>query len=200
MPLTDSYVWDYCTRGQIEGSDPERECWGHSQKRTNPQAGRNSPVLLFAHPAGAAGVSVLAGPAFPARPTNEISAAGSGCYALLVRSTPAISVQQPAPNHRTSRRRASGGKHSPPSPHSGEEREPDVKKRMLLFASFAAVILSLALLITPAGASVTSHCTSCTAIDSTGAKVTSTCHVAPIDACFCPLSGQIISNNCLRLP
>ncbi|HLJ25414.1 MAG TPA: hypothetical protein VKY85_01770 [Candidatus Angelobacter sp.] len=75
-----------------------------------------------------------------------------------------------------------------------------MKKKMLLLGSFGAMLLSAALLVMPADASVTSHCTGCTAIDSTGATVTSTCHVRPIDSCFCPLTGTIISNNCSRLP
>lgn len=58
------------------------------------------------------------------------------------------------------------------------------------------MLLSVALLVVPANARVTLHCTSCTVIDSTGATVTATCHVRPVDSCFCPLSGRIISNNC----
>lgn len=75
-----------------------------------------------------------------------------------------------------------------------------MKKKMLLLVTIAALVCSFALLISPASASVTSHCTSCTGLDANGNQVTSTCRVAPIDACFCPLSGHIISNNCLRLP
>lgn len=81
-----------------------------------------------------------------------------------------------------------------------ERENSDVKKKILLLVSLGAMVLSAALLTTPASANFTSHCTSCTAIDSSGNTITSGCHVAPIDACFCPLSGHIISNNCLRLP
>lgn len=74
------------------------------------------------------------------------------------------------------------------------------KKMILICGSIAALLISLSLVIAPANASITSHCTSCTAIDGAGNLVTSGCHVAPIDACFCPLTGKIVTNNCLRLP
>lgn len=74
-----------------------------------------------------------------------------------------------------------------------------MRKKMLLLVSVGAMILSVALLIAPANA-FTPHCTSCSALDSNGNTVTATCHVRPVDSCFCPLSGQIISNNCLRIP
>jgi len=73
----------------------------------------------------------------------------------------------------------------------------NVKKKALLFGSVAAMLLTSALLMTPANAQgILRHCTSSTAVTSAGTKVTSKCQVAPIDACFCPLSGTIISNNC----
>lgn len=81
--------------------------------------------------------------------------------------------------------------------HQGERRESfQVKNKMLLWLSLAAMLMSAVLLIAPANASVTSHCTHCTAVDSTGATVTATCHVRPIDGCFCPLTGTITFNNC----
>lgn len=70
------------------------------------------------------------------------------------------------------------------------------KKMMLLLGSLGAMLLSVTLLMAPANGSVTSHCTSCTAIDSTGVAVTSTCRIRPVDSCFCPLTGKIIANNC----
>lgn len=73
-----------------------------------------------------------------------------------------------------------------------------MKKKALLFVSFAAMLLSAALLITPAGASITSHCTTCTAAIG-GSTITANCQIRPRDACVCPLSGQIVSNNCLFL-
>ena len=75
-----------------------------------------------------------------------------------------------------------------------------MKKKMLLLVSIVAVLLSGALLIAPANASVTSHCTSCTAVDSNGNSVTSRCRIAPVDSCSCPLTGKITFNNCLHLP
>jgi hypothetical protein len=71
-----------------------------------------------------------------------------------------------------------------------------VKKKMLLLGSLGAMLLSAALLVVPANAAIGSHCTHCTAIDSNGVSVTAVCHVRPVDACFCPLSGRIIQNNC----
>jgi hypothetical protein len=84
-------------------------------------------------------------------------------------------------------------------PKNGQERGFAVKnaqKKILLLGSFGAMLLSATLLISPANAGILSHCTSCTAISATGAHVTATCHVAPIDACFCPLTGTIVKNNC----
>lgn len=81
-----------------------------------------------------------------------------------------------------------------------ERENSDVKKKILLLVSLAAMVLSAALLTTPASANFTSHCTSCTVIDSSGNTVTSGCHIAPIDACFCPLSGKIVKDNCLFFP
>jgi hypothetical protein len=106
-------------------------------------------------------------------------------------------IQPPSRNFRLE----SGHKpHSSSAQRKVRKRESYVKKKVLLLVSVCAMILSLALLMSPASASVTSHCTSCTALDSNGNAVTSTCHVAPVDSCFCPLSGKIIQNNCLRLP
>jgi hypothetical protein len=70
-----------------------------------------------------------------------------------------------------------------------------MKTKSLVFGSLGAMLLSVMLLFAPAKASVTSRCTSCTAMTATG-KVTAKCQVQPIDSCVCPLSGQIISNNC----
>lgn len=81
-----------------------------------------------------------------------------------------------------------------------ERENSDVKKKILLLVSLGAMVLSAALLTTPASANFTSHCTSCTVIDSSGNTVTSGCHIAPIDACFCPLSGKIVKDNCLFFP
>ncbi len=71
-----------------------------------------------------------------------------------------------------------------------------MNKKFLLLGSFAAMLFSAALLVKPANAGVTSHCTSCTAVDATGVAITAACHVRPIDSCFCPLTGKIIANNC----
>jgi hypothetical protein len=81
-----------------------------------------------------------------------------------------------------------------------ESENLEMKKKFLVFGSFGAMFLSVMLLFAPAKASVTSHCTNCTGIDSNGVTVTSTCRVRPIDSCFCPLTGKIIQNNCLRIP
>lgn len=74
-----------------------------------------------------------------------------------------------------------------------------MKNKALLFGSLAAMVLSAVLLIVPAQA-FTPHCTSCTAVGANGVAVTANCSVRPIDSCFCPLSGHIVFNNCLRIP
>jgi hypothetical protein len=78
----------------------------------------------------------------------------------------------------------------------GTKKDLEMKKKTLLLASIAATLLSVALLIAPANAVVTAGCTKCTATDSTGKSVTANCQVAPIDSCFCPLSGTITKNGC----
>ena len=74
-----------------------------------------------------------------------------------------------------------------------------MKKRTLLLTSFAAMIVSAALLIAPDHAMAGFRCTSCTVIDSSGNRVSASCQVAPVDSCFCPLSGTIIKNGCVGI-
>lgn len=74
-----------------------------------------------------------------------------------------------------------------------------MKKKMLLLVSVGAMVLSAALLITPAKA-FSRNCTTCTGLDSKGNTITATCEVRPIDACICPLTGTITNNGCLHFP
>lgn len=74
-----------------------------------------------------------------------------------------------------------------------------MKKKMLLFTSSAAMLLSVALLLTPNHVMAAFRCTSCIAIDSSGNRVTANCQVMPVDTCFCPLSGTIVKNGCVGI-
>ncbi|HLJ85787.1 MAG TPA: hypothetical protein VKZ53_03140 [Candidatus Angelobacter sp.] len=76
-----------------------------------------------------------------------------------------------------------------------------MKKKALLMASLAAIVLSIGLLASPAQ-SIGSHCTSCSKIDPNNptAVIVSACDIDPVDSCSCPLTGKLLSNNCLRLP
>ncbi len=72
----------------------------------------------------------------------------------------------------------------------------DVKKKMLLLGSFAAMLLSAVLLVMPVNASVTSHCTDCTKLINGTALEVATCKPTGVDGCFCPLPPPLFSNNC----
>ena len=74
-----------------------------------------------------------------------------------------------------------------------------MKRKMLLPASFFAIILSAALLLIPDHAVAGFRCTTCTAVDSSGNRTTANCQVAPVDSCFCPLSGTIVKNGCVGI-
>ncbi|HLJ26292.1 MAG TPA: hypothetical protein VKY85_06250 [Candidatus Angelobacter sp.] len=65
---------------------------------------------------------------------------------------------------------------------------------MLLLGSFAAMLLSAGLLVIPANADITSHCTDCTKDEGTFVIV-SACKPTGVDGCFCPLSNPT-TNNC----
>jgi len=79
----------------------------------------------------------------------------------------------------------------------GRKREPEVKNnKVLLLGSFAAMILSAALLITPARASVSSHCTNCSKLINGTTLEVADCKVTGVDGCFCPLTPPLFSNNC----
>lgn len=75
-----------------------------------------------------------------------------------------------------------------------------MKKKMLLLTSSAAMLFSVVLLLTPNRAMAAFVCTRCTAIDSSGNRVTANCQVIPVDSCICPLSGTIVKNGCVGIP
>ncbi|HEY6350577.1 MAG TPA: hypothetical protein VI636_14315 [Candidatus Angelobacter sp.] len=67
---------------------------------------------------------------------------------------------------------------------------------MLLLVSVVAMILSAALLITPANASITSHCTDCTKLVAPTVVEVAACKPTGVDGCYCPLPPPLLSNNC----
>lgn len=81
----------------------------------------------------------------------------------------------------------------------GQKERIDVKRKVLLLTSLFAIIFGVALLIAPDYATAGFRCTTCTAVDSSGNRVSANCQVAPVDSCFCPLSGTIVKNGCLGI-
>lgn len=71
-----------------------------------------------------------------------------------------------------------------------------MKKKALLFVSVVAILLSVVMIIAPASASVTSHCTDCTKLVGPTVVEVSTCRLVGIDGCECPLPPPLLSNNC----
>lgn len=64
--------------------------------------------------------------------------------------------------------------------------------------SVGATLLSVALLITPAAAVGTPHCTVCTK-DLGTAVIVSACQPVGVDGCACPLANPT-TNNCHFIP
>lgn len=65
-------------------------------------------------------------------------------------------------------------------------------KKMLLWASFGAMFLSAALLVTPSIASSFPHrCSFCS-----NATTTSSCEPVTADSCSCPLPHPLKTNTC----
>jgi len=74
-----------------------------------------------------------------------------------------------------------------------------VKKKMLLFGSFGATLLSAALLLMPVKAHATPHCSICTKVEG-NIQIVAACRPIGIDGCACPLTGNITFNNCHFIP
>lgn len=73
-----------------------------------------------------------------------------------------------------------------------------MKNKMLMLGSMGAVLLSAALLITPASASASSFCTDCAKLINGTVLVVSECKVsATVSECYCPLQPPLYFNNCL---
>ena|ERR1700694_915057 len=75
----------------------------------------------------------------------------------------------------------------------------DMKKKMLLFGSFGATLLSAALLLMPVKAHATPHCSVCTKVEG-NVQTTAACRPVGRDGCACPLTGNITFNNCHFIP
>jgi hypothetical protein len=73
-----------------------------------------------------------------------------------------------------------------------------MKNKMLMLGSVGAILLSGVLLITPAGATASSFCTTCSKLVGGGTAVeVSNCAVSTMHVCFCPLPPPLLSNTCL---
>lgn len=73
-----------------------------------------------------------------------------------------------------------------------------MKNKMLMLGSLGAILLSAALLITPAGATTSAFCTTCTKLVNGGSALeVASCQVSTTHECFCPLQPPLHSNTCL---
>ena len=73
-----------------------------------------------------------------------------------------------------------------------------MKNKMLMLASVGAILLSGALLITPAGAASSSFCTTCSKLVNGGTALeVADCKVTSVAECFCPLQPPLFSNTCI---
>jgi hypothetical protein len=73
-----------------------------------------------------------------------------------------------------------------------------VKKKILMLGSVVAILLSGALLITPASAATSSFCTTCSKLVNGGsALLVSECKTSTTQVCFCPLQPPLFSNTCV---
>lgn len=72
-----------------------------------------------------------------------------------------------------------------------------MKNKMLMLGSMGAVLLSAALLITPARASVSSFCTTCAKLINGTTLEVADCKAVATTECFCPLQPLLFYNNCI---
>lgn len=71
-----------------------------------------------------------------------------------------------------------------------------MKNKMLMLGSMSAILLSAALLITPASVSASSDCTTCAKLINGTTLEVQDCRIVTPTECFCPLQPPLFYNNC----